>query len=788
MRSEKTLIRAFKKAASPRGEAGMHRRRRPVTSHGQHPSSRQEAIVNEAVEVCADRGARIQPDHEHVHRRSIGPDKRSPRMSAPLIVHFNGSQRHACRRWSHALVLLLAILTMLMPARTVEAQGFQPPGGGKSLKDLIKEKVPTLIDPSATPEAPESPKSPGASDAPKEPAPAGASKPGVQLDPVAPKAPAATFAGGRIPIVSVCVGPGGFGVVLADGTVEYFNRLGGDAIGIGGIIRSFDEAVHSLGARVIALAMTEYSIAALCDDGMVRDLFISDSSNSFPTPQICKDPQNPVRRISGGGGHLAAVLADGSVACWGRNYQGQCDVPAGIGTPENPVASVAAGGDHTVALLADGSVACWGANHKGQCDIPASVGRGDKKVTLVSAGMAHTAALLEDGSVICWGDNDRGQCSVPFGIGESGHRVTSVSAGNSLTAVSLDDGSVRAWGATGKPEVAEDLGQGPRRVVRVEAHPSGGFVGLCDDGTIVTTESQGWIADTVGLPKVGVAAITNLGWVFTDGSFQIVPPWRRGPELPPGLGTPDRPIVQVAEGKQGGTQDVVWALLGDGTVVSSIPERLPPKLRDNGRPVVSIHSRYEQLVALREDGSLVGGPLALPSGVKSLRDYGGIPLLLLKDGSLKSIGSKGELVDASKFFPEGIGKVASIVGDGWITRSNGQLVGGSSKPTDSAYMRFPRLMPASAIGSTANPVVAAVDWGHRRGLALLSDGSLVSWDNGSIVFQGGLSIRGNSGAVVRVVQHPAGEARPTSASAGDSGGRIGHRDVAPGWHVFPASV
>ncbi|MCP3858580.1 MAG: hypothetical protein GY704_02915, partial [Phycisphaeraceae bacterium] len=50
--------------------------------------------------------------------------------------------------------------------------------------------------------------------------------------------------------------------------------------------------------------------------------------------------------------HTVVVLTDGSVACWGHNNYGQCDVPSDIGTPENPVASVAAGGSITVVILA----------------------------------------------------------------------------------------------------------------------------------------------------------------------------------------------------------------------------------------------------------------------------------------------------------------------------------------------------------------------------------------------------------------------------------------------------
>jgi hypothetical protein len=60
---------------------------------------------------------------------------------------------------------------------------------------------------------------------------------------------------------------------------------------------------------------------------------------------------NPVATVAAGGLHTVALLADGSVACWGYNLSGQCDVPSAIGTPANPVASVAAGGSITVAVL-----------------------------------------------------------------------------------------------------------------------------------------------------------------------------------------------------------------------------------------------------------------------------------------------------------------------------------------------------------------------------------------------------------------------------------------------------
>ncbi|MDA0975415.1 MAG: RCC1 domain-containing protein, partial [Planctomycetota bacterium] len=50
-------------------------------------------------------------------------------------------------------------------------------------------------------------------------------------------------------------------------------------------------------------------------------------------------PDDVVVQVAGGYDFTVSLLSDGSVACWGYNEYGQCDVPSGIGTPENPVTS-----------------------------------------------------------------------------------------------------------------------------------------------------------------------------------------------------------------------------------------------------------------------------------------------------------------------------------------------------------------------------------------------------------------------------------------------------------------
>ena len=135
-----------------------------------------------------------------------------------------------------------------------------------------------------------------------------------------------------------------------------------------------------------------------------------------------------------------ALRADGTVAAWGDNQCGQCDVPENL----NDVARIFAGYHFSLALKNDGTVIAWGSNNAqrlpyycGQCDVP----EGLSKVVDIWISGCTCIALKSNGTVVVWGDNDLGRRNVPVGL----HDVVAVSSANGITAIKKD-GMVVNWG------------------------------------------------------------------------------------------------------------------------------------------------------------------------------------------------------------------------------------------------------------------------------------------------------------------------------------------------------
>ena len=146
-------------------------------------------------------------------------------------------------------------------------------------------------------------------------------------------------------------------------------------------------------------------------------------SNDFPTAVTFA---GSVVAIAAGAYHSCALLAGGTIQCWGRNNELQVGDATGaspISAPTNirsfatvPALGIAAGGYHSCAVMSDGTVMCWGDNRNQQVTTGAFASThtaqtvaGVVSATTVSAGAYHNCALVSGGSAVCWGYNNDGE-------------------------------------------------------------------------------------------------------------------------------------------------------------------------------------------------------------------------------------------------------------------------------------------------------------------------------------------------------------------------------------------
>ena len=247
------------------------------------------------------------------------------------------------------------------------------------------------------------------------------------------------------------------------------------------------------GRTARALDIDEQHSCAILDDGSLVcwgfNAFgqLGDGSiatRRIPTGVDLEDGKTAVS-VSTGEYSTCAILNDNSLVCWGANGFGQLGInntanqsaPMGVAFAEQETSmDVGVGSNHACAILSDNSVACWGRNEEGQlgvgtssnevCSVggtdydciktPQAVNLGTNRTASgVALGQYHTCALLDNGSVKCWGENGRGQ----LGDGTSTDRNTPVAVslparrsakrihakGNNSCAI-LDDNSIVCWG------------------------------------------------------------------------------------------------------------------------------------------------------------------------------------------------------------------------------------------------------------------------------------------------------------------------------------------------------
>jgi alpha-tubulin suppressor-like RCC1 family protein len=206
--------------------------------------------------------------------------------------------------------------------------------------------------------------------------------------------------------------------------------------------------------------------------------------------------------IAAGEAHTCALVAAlGRVLCWGLNSSGQLGdgttssrpTPVAVVGLTNAVA-IAAGGalgsSHTCALLADGTVRCWGANGSGQLGtgntVPSSIPvvvRGLTNAVSIALGETHTCAVVAVGVPFCWGFNGRGQLGTSPPLATqltptlvSLDNTVAIAGGNTHSCALRADGSTWCWGGNLLGQLGINSTASPQSLPRLVVDPTNAVV------------------------------------------------------------------------------------------------------------------------------------------------------------------------------------------------------------------------------------------------------------------------------------------------------------------------
>jgi len=263
---------------------------------------------------------------------------------------------------------------------------------------------------------------------------------------------------------------------------------------------------------------TSRSVCALLDDGAVvcwgnggyGSLGQGNNNNIYAasvssTPDVDLGVNRTATGVCVGFMHACALLEDGSVKCWGNNYEAQLgfgdvpiDPPWVTGAPPPPFAPPPPPHGPAGYEMDKGNEP----NEMGDNLPVVNLGVG-MRATQISCGAYFTCALLENGSVKCWGSSSSGQLgyghtdSIGHNVNEMGDHLPAVDLGTGRTAkrislgtehacAVLDNGTMKCWGSSSSGQLGAYSGQ----KIGDEANEMGNNLATVDLGTFCGSDER----------------------------------------------------------------------------------------------------------------------------------------------------------------------------------------------------------------------------------------------------------------------------------------------------------
>lgn len=323
-------------------------------------------------------------------------------------------------------------------------------------------------------------------------------------------------------------------------------------------------------------------------------LFAQDSNfplRFFGDLGVIGNVDQPVKGIAGGLAFCAVLKQDGTVAIWGRYWNGEMN---NVGNWNN-IRKISAGNNFLLGLKEDSTVVLWMGMDSKLIQLPPDLG----KVADIDAGAGHALALKPDGTVVSFGGVYFDSLNAtPEGLVD----VVSISAGYDVSFVIKKDSTVQTWGARNWAPITDSL----KKIKAISVYKDH-VLALKYDGTVI-----GWGDNSYG--QMNIPDSLNHVIAISAGDRHS--------------------LVLKDDGKA-----VAWG--GESYGYSPVPEHI--------NNIVAISAGWNMTMLLDKNGNVyvMGGDLygetSIPYGlanIESISNKSGI-LALKKDGSIAMWGARG---------------------------------------------------------------------------------------------------------------------------------------------------